>query len=169
MSLLLPLLATLSAPAYAQEFQLGVVDYSRAIQDIEEGKKAQSRLDAMYAGEKAKLEQLEAEYNALLTEYQSKAAVLSDTAKAEYEQRLMELQYAYQQALYQAEWEMQGAYFSAMEQLMSGLRTTAEEVGASGNYDLILESSQGIVLYHSGEDLTDKVIAEYNKKHSAPQ
>ena len=81
------------------------------------------------------------------------------------QQRLVELQYSYQQALYQAEWEMQGAYYSAMEQLMTGLRSTAEDVGKSGGYDLILESSQGIVLYHEGEDLTDKVIQTYNAAH----
>jgi outer membrane protein len=151
--------------AQAADFKLGVVDYGRAIQDIEEGKKAQTRLDAMYAGEKAKLEQMEAEYNALVTEYQQKEPVLSTEAKKQYEQRLYEMQAAYQQALYQADWEMQGAYYSAMEQLMTGLRTTAETMGKEGGYDLILESSQGMVLYHNGVDMTDLLIARYNKDH----
>ena len=151
--------------AHAEEFKLGVVDYGRAIQYIEEGKKSQSRLDTMYAGEKAKLGQLEAEYNALLTEYQQKEPVLSTEAKKQYEQRLVDMQATYQQALYQADWEMQGAYYSAMEQLMSGLRITAELMGKEGNYDLILESSQGMVLFHSGVDMTDALIARYNKDH----
>ncbi|MFT5584848.1 MAG: Skp family chaperone for outer membrane protein, partial [Cognaticolwellia sp.] len=77
--------------AQAEDFKLGVVDYGRAIQDIEEGKQSQSRLDAMYAGEKAKLEQLEAEYNALVTEYQQKEPVLSAEAKKQYEQRLYDM------------------------------------------------------------------------------
>lgn len=167
LSLFLLTFSAVSPEAHAEDFKLGVVDYGRAIQDIEEGKKAQSRLDAMYAGEKAKLEQLEAEYNALVTEYQQKEPVLSAEAKKQYEQRLYEMQATYQQALYQADWEMQGAYYSAMEQLMTGLRATAELMGKEGGYDLILESSQGMVLYHDGVDMTDALIARYNKDHPA--
>ncbi|MED5373590.1 MAG: OmpH family outer membrane protein [Myxococcota bacterium] len=163
---LLLLAVTFWAPAAnASDFKLGVVDYGRAIQEIEEGKKAQARLDTMYAGEKAKLEQMEAEYNALVTEYQQKEPMISEEAKKQYEQRLYEMQINYQQAVAKADWEMQGAYYSAMEQLMTGLRATAETLGKEQGYDLILESSQGIVLYQSGTDMTDAVIARYNRDH----
>ncbi len=154
-----------SAPADAAK--IGTVDYGRAIQEIDEGKAAQQRLDTMYAGEKAKIEQLEAELNSLAQEYESKRAILSDTARAEYEQRLTQKQYEFQQAYAQADYEMQVAYFSAMEQLMSGLQTVAEDIGREGSYELILEVSQGMVLYSSGADLTDTVIQRYNAK-SAP-
>jgi len=158
--------SSLTAPAQAGDFKLGTVDYSRAIQDIEEGKQAQSRLDAMYAGEKAKLEQLEVELNALNEEYESKKAILSDTAREDYEMRLQQKWMEYQQAYAQADLEMQTAYFSAMETLMSGLKTVTESVGSEGGYDLILETSTGVVLYSTtGVDLTPKVIERYNSTH----
>lgn len=153
------------APAHAGDAKIGTVDYGRAIQEIDEGKAAQARLDAMYAGEKAKIEQMEIDLQKLIEEYQSKQAILSDTARAEYEQRLGQKQMEYQQAYANADYEMQNAYFSAMEQLMGGLGVVAEEIGKEGSYDLILEVSQGSVLYSGGTDLTDQVIQRYNTKN----
>jgi outer membrane protein len=155
-----------AAPAQAADFKLGTVDYSRAIQEIEEGKAAQQRLDTMYAGKRAELEQMELNLQSLMQEYQSKQAVLSDTAKMEYEQRLYNLQVEYQQGYTAAEMEMQQAYYGAMESLMVGLKETAETLGGEGGFDLILEVSQGSVLYaKSGVDMTDKVIQRYNSTH----
>ena len=157
---------SLATPALAADFKLGTVDYSRAIQEIDEGKEAQSRLDAMYAGEKAKLEQLEIELGALNEEYESKKAILSDPAREDYEVRLQTKWMEYQQAYAQADLEMQTAYFSAMETLMAGLKTTTETVGSEAGYDLILETSTGVVLYSkSNVDITDKVIERYNSTH----
>lgn len=166
MALVLTALFFFSTSAQAGEFKLGTVDYSRAIQEIEEGKAAQTRLDTMYAGKRAELEQMEVSLNALIQEYQSKQAILSDAAKMEYEQRIYEAQVTYQQSYSAAEYEMQAAYFGAMENLMAGLKTTAETLGSEGNYDLILEVSQGSVLYaKTGVDMTDKVIQRYNSTH----
>lgn len=157
---------SMATPAWAGDFKLGTVDYSRAIQEIDEGKAAQARLDAMYAGEKAKLEQLEIELQALNEEYESKKAILSDTAREDYEIRLQTKWMEYQQAYGQADLEMQTAYFSAMETLMAGLKTTTEKVGAEGGYDLILETSTGVVLYSKTTvDMTDTVIERYNSTH----
>ena len=97
---------TLATPAFAADFKLATVDYSRAIQEIDEGKAAQARLDAMYAGEKAKLEQLEIELGALNEEYESKKAILSDPAREDYEVRLQTKWMEYQQAYAQADLEM---------------------------------------------------------------
>ena len=154
-----------ATPAFAGDAKIGTVDYGRAIQEIDEGKAAQARLDAMYAGEKAKIEGMEIELQKMLEEYQSKQAILSDTARAEYEQRIGQKQMEYQQAYAQADYEMQNAYFTAMEQLMGGLGTVAEEIGKEGDYDLILEVSQGSVLYSGGTDLTDQIIQRYNAKN----
>jgi len=162
--LLSVLFAVFALSSTADAAKIGTVDYGRAIQEIDEGKAAQQRLDTMYAGEQAKIQQLEAELTALGQEYESKRAILSDTARAEYEQRLTQKQYEFQQAYAQADYEMQAAYYSAMEQLMTGLKGVAEDIGKEGSYDLILEVSQGMVLYSSGEDLTDKVIQRYNAK-----
>lgn len=142
------------------------VDYSRAIQEIEEGKAAQARLDKMYEGKKAEIEQMENDIRALQQEYQSKASLLTDAAKQDYEKRLYEMQYKYQELYANADMQMQQAYVSAMERLMTGLKEVAAEVGRERNVDLVIEVSQGSVLYSRAEmDITDEVIKRYNATH----
>ncbi|MCB9759357.1 MAG: OmpH family outer membrane protein [Alphaproteobacteria bacterium] len=153
--------------AHAADLKVLTVDYSRAIQEIDEGKAAQSRLDRMYEGKKAEIEQLEADIMALQKEYESKVAVLSDAARQEYEQRLYEKQVLYQQTYANADMQMQQAYFSSMEQLMGGLKNVAEEIGRERGVDLVLEVSQGAVLYAKPElDITNDVVKRYNAKSS---
>lgn len=155
--------ALLPMNVQAADLKILTVDYSRAIQEIEEGKAAQARLDKMYEGKKAEIEQMENDIRSLQQEYQSKASILTDTARQDYEKRLYEMQYKYQELYAGADLAMQQAYVSSMERLMGGLKEVAEQVGRERNVDLILEVSQGAVLYSKAElDITDEVIKRYN-------
>lgn len=152
--------------ADAAEFKIATVDFSRAINEIEEGKQAQARLDRMLQGKRAEIEQLEADIRALGQEYETKAPLLTDAAKAEYEKKLYDMQMRYQQLYAQADMDMQTAYASAMESLLAGLKVVAEEIGKERGLDLVLEVSSGAVLYSkNGTDITDEVIRRYNTKH----
>ncbi|MCB9794159.1 MAG: OmpH family outer membrane protein [Alphaproteobacteria bacterium] len=164
------LLLLFALPAQAADFIVLTVDYGRAIQEIDEGKAAQSRLDRMYEGKKAEIEQLEQTIMSLQQEYQAKGDLLSAEARQGYEQRLYDLQVQYQQAYAAADMQMQQAYFTSMEQLMNRLKVVSEELGAERKADLVLEISQGSVLYaKSGMDMTDAVIARYNQKFASAQ
>lgn len=156
-----------SLRAEAAEFKIATVDFSRAINEIEDGKAAQARLDRMLQGKRAEIEQLETDIKALENEYITKQALLTEAAKQEYEKRLYEMQMRYQQLYAQADMDMQTAYASAMESLLAGLKATAEEIGKERGLDLVLEVSSGAVLYSkSGTDITDEVIKRYNASHS---
>lgn len=160
------LAAILPLSAHAADPKILTVDYSRAIQEIEEGKAAQARLDKMYEGKKAEIEQMENDIRALQQEYQSKASLLTDAARQDYEKRLYDMQYKYQELYANADAQMQQAYVSAMERLMGGLKEVAGQVGRERNVDVVLEVSQGAVLYSRTElDITDEVIKRYNAAH----
>ncbi len=163
LSLFLSLLLAFPGSVNADELKIAVVDFSRAINEIPEGQGAQARLEAMYQGKRAEIEQLEANLRALSEEYESRAAVLSETARQDYQRRLTEGQAAYQQAYVQSESDMQTAYVQVMEQLLTRLKDEAGVVGQELGYNLVLESSQGAVLFSSPTmDITDQVIARFN-------
>ena len=62
-----------------------------------------------------------------------------------------------------AEQEMQAAYMQVMEQLMSKLRDQAAEIAVERSFDLVLEVSQGSVVYSASSlDITPEVINRYN-------
>ena len=70
---LMLLAGVFSLSATAGDTKIGIVDFTRAINETNEGRAAQSRLDSMVNGKKAELEQMEANLQAMATEYQEKA------------------------------------------------------------------------------------------------
>jgi len=166
MRILLSLLtaAALLAPvADAADMQVATVDLSIVMQEVEDGKQAEARLKTIYDGKAAELQNMEANLRTLTEEYQSKASILSETARQEYEQKLYTAQMTYQQAMAMAEQEMMQAQAQAMEQLMAKMKTTASNIAKEKGYDMVLESSQGIVVFADpGMDITQEVISRYN-------
>jgi outer membrane protein len=158
---LLVLLVPVSA--VADGLKVGVVDFSRALNEISDGQQAQGRLESMLAGKRAEIEQMEANLVALQQEYESKSNVISESARRDYQQRMAEAQQTYQQAFMQSDAEMQQAYVQVMETLVTKLKTQAESVGRDQGLDLVLEASQGAVLFSAPAlDITDEVIKRYN-------
>ncbi|MEE2750400.1 MAG: OmpH family outer membrane protein [Myxococcota bacterium] len=168
MSLRLPVLFAflvllIPSLSWAAETKIAVVDFSKALEQISDGKAAQDRLETMFKGKKAEIEQMEAQIVSLQQEYQAKSAVITDSARQDYQQRLGEAQMAYQQAYMRVDAEMQQAYVQVMESLVGKLKTHAETVAKASGYDLVLEASQGAVLYSApAMDITAKVVAQYN-------
>lgn len=152
------------SPAHAQAVPLkvAVVDFSVAIDQIAEGKSAQARLEAMYKGKKAEIEALENQLMTLQKEYESKATLLTDTARQDYMRRMGELQAQYQQTYLANDQEMQQAYVQVMESLLTKLKAKSAEIGREKGYDLVLEVSQGAVVYFNGAiDITNEVIKRF--------
>ena len=160
---LLLLVGVFSLPAFAGDTKIGVVDFTRAINETNEGRAAQARLDSMVNGKKAELEQMEASLQAMATEYQEKVPTLSTEARQGYEQRLYQGQMELQQAAALNEQQMQAQYVQVMDTVFNSLKGHAEAIGQAEGFSLIIESSQGAVLFSaSGSDLTDQVIARAN-------
>src|SRR2546427_8389019 len=67
--------------ASAQTMKIGYVDVQRAIQEVEEGKAARSRLQAELAQKRADLDKKRADLEKMKQEYDKQAPVLSDDAK----------------------------------------------------------------------------------------
>ncbi len=150
--------------AYAQSVKVAVVDFQVALEGIEEGKKAQARLEAMFMGKQAEIEQRESNILAKQREYEAKASVLTDAARQQLERELAEMQMEYQQFVMQAQQDMQLAETQILTQLVEKLRETAEAYGKAQGYTLIL--AKEAVVFSTGDDITDAVVARYNSTHS---
>ena len=145
---LLVLVGAFAGTSVAQTAKIGIVDFTRAINETNEGRAAQTRLDTMVNGKKAELEQMEASLQALATEYQEKAPMLSAEARQGYEQRLYQGQGELQQAAAMNEQQMQAQYVQVMDTVFNSLKSHAEAIGRAEGYTVILESSQGLSLIH---------------------
>ena len=152
---------TFAAASVAQTVKVGVVDFTRAISETTEGQAAKTRLEAMASGKQAELEQMDASLQALATEYQEKAPMLSAEARQSFEQRIYEGQMQLQQAAAVADQQMQMQQVQVMDTVFNSLKGHASAIAQAEGYTVVLEASQ-VIYAIDGIDLTDKVISRAN-------
>jgi outer membrane protein len=149
--------------AQAQTMKVAIVDFQTALDQIDEGKLAQSRLETMFRGKQAEIEQLESNILTKQREYEAKAAVLTDIARRDLERQLAEMQMEYQQYVMRAQQEMAERENQILSDLIVKLQTVAADVGKAQGYTLIL--AKEAVVYSTAKDITDAVVAKYNTTH----
>lgn len=155
-------LFALATPALA-EIKVATVDFERAMNEVSEGAQAKAKLDSMYGDRKAGIEKLRVAFEAKQADYQKQSMVMSDTARKQKEEELNTLGMQYQQAASQAEAEMQQAYMGTMQTLAEKMRKVCQGIAAERQYTLVLEASQGGVIYAvPAIDITDELIKRYN-------
>jgi len=160
---LLTLLAV-SPIAHAQNAtKLGVVDFQRALNEVSEGKKAKANLENRMETVKAEVEKRRKEIEELQEGLKAQEMMLSDEARAEKERDYQTKAYEFQQLVVTSQQEMALLQEELTSGILEKLYKVAQGVGAEDGYNMIVEATA--VVYINGViDITDQVIARYNKK-----
>ena len=150
--------------ANAGDVKIGVVDLQKALNMCKAGKAAMAKLSKKFEKMKKELQEKQEEVQRLKNELEKQRLMLSLEAnrekEKEYERKLRELRYLYQD--YKD--EMQKEEFEAVQPILNELRNVIEEIRRKEHYTIILEKSVGVVCYQSEIDITDKVIKLYDQK-----
>lgn len=152
--------------AAATDLKIGVVDFQKSLNTVNEGKAAKKKLEADFKRKQKQLEIQQKELEKMKQELQNQAIVLSEdklrAKQTEFQQKFLDLR---KKAVeYQQEMAKQEAELS--NKILGKLKTIVEEIGKKEGFTLIVERSGDPVLYVGGkEDLTDRVVKIYNKKY----
>ncbi|MDO8528099.1 MAG: OmpH family outer membrane protein [Deltaproteobacteria bacterium] len=149
--------------APAPKLKFGMVDFQKAINESTDGKKAEQSMNAAVAEKKKKFDILKNELDVAKQDFEKQRLVLSG-------QPLQDKQLALQKKLMQVEQtgatyeqELSNKKAESLKKILTGLQTVVQGIGQKEGYTLIFEKSQGGVLFSAGaEDITDRVIKEYN-------
>ena len=152
----------LSLPAWAQA-NIAVVDFQVASQSVKEGKEIQAQLMTMQQGQQQRLQDMEKQFKGMVEEFQKQEMILSEDAKREKQRELQLAQQELQQAAMTAQTEFGKAYEAKAGALFKKLKTVCEGIGVEQGYTLILEVSQGGVVFSGNAvDITDELIKRYD-------
>src|SRR5690606_790845 len=83
-----------ATPAFAGP--IAVVDFQRAVTETDQGKAAQKKIDDMYESRRGEIERMQSDLEKQIQDFQARAMILSDQARAEQEQQLMLKQQQFQ-------------------------------------------------------------------------
>jgi outer membrane protein len=157
------------ASAHAGEVKIAVINMNKALSDTDDGKaallKLQSRLDTEYKilqGRQAELKKLEEEIT-------QQGYMLSDSARAEKQDKLRQAAREFEKAREEKNKEFVEAQKEATGKIIKKLNDIIKSYSKAAGFTLVLESSsqtQGmpgsVVWFDDKMDITDKVIELYN-------
>ncbi len=148
------------------ETKIGVFDAQQVLDGIEEGKKAVSSLEKEAMDRKKEIETKGKELEKMKQELDSQKLVLSKEAYDKKEKEFQNKAIDFQKMQYDAQKEMQKRELSMTGEIFKKINAIIQKMGKDGSYDFILEKNQGAVTYFKSGDLTQQVIAEYNKTYA---
>ena len=165
-SFLLPLFAS----AAAEGLRLGVLDIQRVILNVDEGKNARAELEKEIKAKEASLGKQKQELDKLNEEWKAQGALLSAEAKmrkqGEFQEKFMELR----NIEMKIKSELGEKEKEATQKIASKAAKIAEGLAKEKKLPAVFESSSsGLVYIESPVDLTDEVIAAYNKAPKDPK
>ncbi|OGQ48652.1 MAG: hypothetical protein A3H42_04995 [Deltaproteobacteria bacterium RIFCSPLOWO2_02_FULL_46_8] len=144
-------------------FKIAVVDFQKAINETEDGKKAEAQLNASLTEKRKKFDILKGELKTMTQDFDKQRLVLSGQALEDKKQALQKKVMEVEQKGAGFEQELANAKTESLKKILTGLQSVVQTIGQKDGYTLILERSQGGVLFTSGaKDITPDVIKEYN-------
>lgn len=156
------LLLTYSASAFAQSCTLAVVDFEKAVTETREGKQAQTRLDAMFSSKKSEIDKMRADLEAEFQDYQGRAMILSEDARAETERGLMQKQQTFEQTYQRHQAEMQQTYYELLQGLDQKMRAMTEQIARDKGCQVVLDKAAVVYIGAGATDLTVDLIQKYD-------
>lgn len=150
----------LSAQAWAGG--IAVIDFQRAVNETTEGKAAQTKLDTMFAARRSEIEKKQQALEQEIKDFESRAMILSDAARQEAGETLMQKRGEFQQLYMQYEAEMQQTYMTMLQELDTKMRAVSEKVAREKGYDIVIDRAAVVYMGGSTVDMTDELVKRYN-------
>lgn len=151
--------------AQDEPIKIGVVDLEQAISSTEEGKAAREELARKQREAEGQMAPMYERYKSLEDDLKAKKFVLSDDSLFQKQLDLAELRNQIENRLKEIEGQLKVDKYRIQEPLLSKLRDIINETGRDEGFTMILQrGAAGVIYTREALDITDMIIAKYNKK-----
>jgi outer membrane protein len=157
-------LLLVSVPAFAAN-KFATVDLQKALNLSKAGAQAKSEIADLAKQYETEFKIQQGEFLKLKGELEKQAALLSDTAKQEKIKEYQQSAEALQQFQQNAQRKLQQEDGKRTQDILKELSEILKKFGKDGNYSMIIERSEGGLVYvdEKIDDLTDKLIEAYDE------
>ena len=148
-----------------EDIKIGYIDMSRALRDVEDGKRALNKLKSDFEGKQKQLDKLQDELKAKKDEFEKRRAMMKPEVKKEKEAELQRKLIELQQQYVKLQTELRDLEVELTQDISRKLQTVIERVGDRDGYALIMNIGDTVVYYKRHLDVTDEIVREYNKQY----
>ena len=163
--LCLPAFVLGQEPADLDDIKVGYVDLQTALNESQAGKKAKETFKAQMSRMEKKLERRKKKIDQLKADLEKKALLLKEDERLalqrDYRHEARDFKRLYEDS--KQELELKDKELTS--RIVAELRQIVYDLGEQGNYTVILEGNNTVVLFGAKAiDLTKNVISSYDKK-----
>ncbi len=165
--MLVSLILGASGLSYAQSAtgKVGYVDLQRVIRDSQAGRSAKAAFEKEFQDKRRIIEQRTTDLNRMKQDFISKAPVMDENARKQKAEELDKMEKDLNRTRDDFRDELQKRDFELTQRILTELESVVQQIGDSEGYTLIVEKTEGGVIYAAkGADLTDKIIQAYDTK-----
>lgn len=145
--------------------KIGYIDLQKILLQSNEGKKAKVALEKQFAARKKELNQKKQELEDMQKSLETQSSMLSRDALAEKQAEFLKKRDQFLKLVQQYDKELQKQDGDMTKNILLQLQDIITKIGRDGKYSVILEKSQGGILYApENEDLTDRVLKLFNQE-----
>jgi outer membrane protein len=145
---------------------VGKVDIQRILVTIKEGKEVREKLKKQFEVKQKIVKTEEMAIKKLQEQFKKQAVVLNDSAKAKKEREIQTKFLKLQQKTMAFQKEIQELENKYKKPILQKLRVIIADISKKAGVDMTFEASTAPIVYARQEkDLTDEVIAAYDKKY----
>ena len=144
-----------------------VIDMQAVILAVDEGKAARAELETEIKKKEVEFKKKQEELDAMNKEWKSQAAVLSESAKYEKQQKFQEKFLEYKNLENAFQGEIKQKEQKATQKIAINVAQMVQELAKEKGYEAVFETnSAGLLFLKDPEDITKEVIGSYSKKAS---
>ncbi len=146
-----------------QDLKIGYVDLQKALNTVEEGKKAKKELEKVFEQKKKELADKERYLRDLKSQIETQGLVISKEAQQKKAEEFRMKYAEFQELLMKYQTEMQQKEFSVTKVILDHLKGIGAKIAKKEGYTMVLEKNEASIIYSiDGLDLTQKVIKQFN-------
>ena len=153
------------SPAHA-ELRIGVVNYSKLLQESPQAKSVQEALRGEFAGKQRELTAQQAALKAKQEKLEKDGATMTADQRTRLERELRDGNREYSQKVSDFQEEANARQNEELSRLQSALIAEVQSYALSQKYDLVL--ADGVIFASSGFDITAAVLASLQSRGALP-
>ena len=155
-----------SSSVSGAEIKIGTVDLQKALQTVEDGKQARSKLEREFNSRKEQLQSEEASIRKLGEEFKKQGSVLNEKAKVKKQSELQERIMKFQEMTARSQGEIQQKEQELLQPILGKLKGVVGELAKQRGYSIVLEKNENMVIYSQEKDDLTSEVMQYNSRKS---
>jgi outer membrane protein len=159
-------IASLASAARAQAPKFGYVDVQRAIQEVEEGRAARTRLKTEYDQRRAQIDKKSGDLEKMQQDYEKQAPVLSDDAKRKKQEEFQKALIEARKSASDLQEDMNRQEQQAMSSILQRIQQVVAEIAEREGVAFVIDKST-LLFAPAAADMTNEVVRRYNDRFGA--